>query len=135
MRPHAHHDIELPSGPDAPRTARGALDRWLEGLVSAPAAEDIRLAATELVTNAVRHAGLGPQDTIGLTMHVLGDVVRVEVKQPTPVANVRLIAASDRSASGGYGLALVDAATDRWGVEAGPPACVWFEIGRTDGRG
>ena len=30
---------------------------------------------------------------------------------------------------GGYGLFLVERASDRWGVEAGPPASVWFEVG------
>jgi anti-sigma regulatory factor (Ser/Thr protein kinase) len=133
VRRHAHHEIELPSRPTSARIARAALDAWLDGLVNHPVAENIQLAATELITNAIRHATLGPRDMIRLTVHLLDDVVRVEVTQPTQASDVILIAASDQPGSGGYGLALVDAATDRWGVEVGPPGCVWFEIAGSDG--
>jgi anti-sigma regulatory factor (Ser/Thr protein kinase) len=131
VRRHAHHEIELPPRPTSPRVARAVLEGWLDGLVSRPAAENIQLAATELVTNAIRHASLGPQDMIGLTVHLLDDVIRVEVKQATRASDVVLIAASDRPGSSGYGLALVEANTDRWGVEVGPPGCVWFETARS----
>lgn len=133
VRPHVHHEIDLSTGPEAPRLARAALDGWFDGSLSEPAAEDIRLATTELVTNAVRHAGLGPRDSIRLTVHQLGDVIRVEVGQPGSVTGVRLVAASERPSSGGYGLALVDAVADRWGVEVGPPGCVWFEVAPAEG--
>jgi hypothetical protein len=32
-------------------------------------------------------------------------------------------------AAGGWGLLLVGAIADSWGVEAGERTCVWFEIG------
>jgi anti-sigma regulatory factor (Ser/Thr protein kinase) len=135
VSPHAHETMDLSTGPEAPRTARAALEHWLEGLVSRSLAEDVRLAATELVTNAIRHGDLRPHDRVRMTMHLLGGVVRVEVLQPTPAQGVRVFPPSERPASGGFGLALVEATTDRWGVEAGPPGCVWFEVARSDGRG
>ena len=49
-------DVELPSTPSAPARARGALDQ-LGDRISAERMRDVRLLVSELVTNAVRHAG------------------------------------------------------------------------------
>jgi anti-sigma regulatory factor (Ser/Thr protein kinase) len=123
-------DIELPARPQAPRLARLALDGWLNRTVGPPRADDVRLAAVEIVSNAVRHAGLGGNETVRLSTAVDDRAIRVEVEQSTPAADVRIVPEPERAVGGGFGLVLVDRIADRWGAECGPPGRVWFEIDR-----
>ena len=120
----------LPVTPDAPRAARDALDGWSSALLGSERAADARLVTSELVTNAVRHAGLSSGDTIHLSFRLEPPSLSVRVQQSTSAAGARLVEGNDRI-EGGFGLALVAGLTTRWGVEAGPPGCVWFEM---DGR-
>ena len=120
---------ELPATPAAGRLAREALDGWLGAIVGEPTAEQVRLAATELVTNAVRHGGLGRTDTIVLSCVTMDDVVRVGVEQASSAARAHLVPSEERSPSGGgFGLRIVDGLSCRWGVDDGPPGRVWCEV-------
>jgi hypothetical protein len=89
---------------------------------------DVLLLVTELVTNAVRHAGVGPEQPVRVGLRRLPQRVRVEVTDPGGgFARVHPRANGDES--GGWGLLLVDRIADRWG--AWPTAsgtCVWFEV-------
>jgi anti-sigma regulatory factor (Ser/Thr protein kinase) len=123
-------DIELPARPQASRLARLALDGWLNRTVGPSRADDVRLAAVEIVSNAIRHAGLRADETVRLSTAVDDGSVRVEVEQPTPAADVRIVPEPERAVGGGFGLVLVDRIADRWGAERGPPGRVWFEIDR-----
>jgi anti-sigma regulatory factor (Ser/Thr protein kinase) len=106
--------------------AREALDGWLSERVENETAHAIRLATTELVSNAVRHGGLEPEDLIVLSGSV-ADVVRIEVEQPSAVREARVQLPGD-PADHGMGLRIVDNLAKRWGSEEGPPGVVWFEI-------
>ena len=55
---------EFRASPAVGRLTRQALDGWLSDLVGEETAAAARLAACELVDNAVRHGGLSEQDTI-----------------------------------------------------------------------
>ena len=86
-------DVELPSTPSAPARARGALDQ-LGDRISAERMRDVRLLVSELVTNAVRHAG--------------GEAVRLVVamkgsspadRGPRPRQRLRAQGAAGRSAA------------------------------------
>ena len=105
------------------RAAVGALD----GLADAAILDDVRLLLSELVTNAVRHSGAPAGAKVGLRVSVTHGRVRAEVTdtgrgfEPAPRDLPRLEA-------GGWGLHLVDRLADRWGVDRGEPARVWFEI-------
>src|SRR6267378_8662454 len=74
---------KLPASPESAREARVAL-----GKVAAhvPAAEfdDLRLLVTELVTNSLRHGGLGAGDAIHLVVQIEPETLRVEVHDPGP---------------------------------------------------
>jgi anti-sigma regulatory factor (Ser/Thr protein kinase) len=87
---------------------------------------NLRLLVTELVGNSVRHAGLTAGDRITVDFDVDHSRVRVVVSDPGPgVTELEPV----RPGTSGYGLFLVDALADRWGVEAGSPqSSVWFEI-------
>jgi anti-sigma regulatory factor (Ser/Thr protein kinase) len=77
--------------------------------------EDVRLLVTELVTNAVKHAGLRRDETIDLV--VLARPTRVEalVRYPEHVGFAPTLPPEPREASR-WGLFLVDRISDRWSV-------------------
>jgi anti-sigma regulatory factor (Ser/Thr protein kinase) len=116
-------DVELPSTSAAPARARGALD----GIASRLAPDrlrDVRLLVSELVTNAVRHAG---GDAVRLIVALRGGVLRVEVIDPGSGFEVR-DAPDDPLRASGWGLVLVAELADRWGVDETPRTRVWFEM-------
>jgi anti-sigma regulatory factor (Ser/Thr protein kinase) len=85
-----------------------------------------QLLVSELVTNAVRHAG---GDGVLVRATLQADLLRVEVHDSSPSVPGPVSPAPE-SAEGGRGLLLVDALADRWGVEqvtAGKRT--WFELG------
>lgn len=118
-------DLQLVSEPEAPGQARDAIAP-LSGRVDERTLDDLRLVVSELVTNAVLHA---PGEPISLRVDVDTDgVVRGEVSDHGE-GGVRLRPTSLREA-GGYGLGIVDALADRWGVRDGSSR-VWFELAGT----
>jgi anti-sigma regulatory factor (Ser/Thr protein kinase) len=123
-------DVELESSPEAAAVARTALDR-LGTHVPPGRLRDLRLLVSELVTNAVRHAGLGRGERIRLVVTARDRHVRVEVHDPGRGFSPRA-PRPDPARASGWGLYLVDELADRWGVDgAGAGTLVWFEL---DGR-
>lgn len=119
--------FELNGGVDAPLEARRAL---LAGEGSIPAAirEDILLLTTELVTNAVRHGGVGPKQSLSTEVRLWPGRVRVDVTDPGPT-HCDFSARSGEGGEGGWGLYLVDQIAHRWGVQRTPFSTkVWFEL-------
>jgi anti-sigma regulatory factor (Ser/Thr protein kinase) len=111
----------------APAHARRAIER-LRDRIDPEIAPQVTLLVSELVTNAVKY---GRDDDITLRIEFDDSSrLRVEVVDHgegfVPVAR-------DRPATdvGGWGLHLVQALSDRWGVCEGL-ARVWFEIDRRD---
>src|SRR6476659_1224283 len=76
--------FELTSGLDAPRRARVLARELLGDRLDGRRRNDLLVLVTELVTNAVRHAGLGPEDVIILHLAAAHGVVRIEVCDPGP---------------------------------------------------
>ena len=116
-------DVELPSTSAAPARARGALER-LAGKLPPARMRDLRLLVSELVTNAVRHAG---GDAVRLVVAHGRGVLRVEVHDPGRGFKVTAPSADPRRSSG-WGLVLVEELADRWGVDQSPGTRVWFEM-------
>ncbi|MBI4261539.1 MAG: ATP-binding protein [Actinobacteria bacterium] len=125
-------DLRLPGGPRAASAARGALDR-LRGEMDAETFDNLRLLVSELVTNSIRHSGLGRGDEIVLEVSLSGNGVRVEVCDPGPgfPARARVPTLGQTS---GWGLFLVEQIAERWGVRANERTCVWFELTRSRSR-
>ena len=126
--PRRAQKLGLNGGIDAGRTARSALAGLLGG-VEPPLYEDVRLLVTELVTNCVRHAGVGPDGRLELLVSVSSETLRVEVRDSGPGFEPQPRAPHNASDSG-WGLVLVDRLADRWGVAGEASTRVWFEIDR-----
>ena len=134
--PAAHHAIPgapnnvsrvLPARPEAPSEAR----RALVGVpLPATARADLALLVTELVTNALHHAGLANDDRIGVSLINGAGRARLAVHDGGPGFTPGLAGSNDdASVAGGFGLALVDALSNAWGVRSGTDGCtVWCEV-------
>jgi anti-sigma regulatory factor (Ser/Thr protein kinase) len=124
--------LQLPRELESAAQARHAVDELalpeeLEG--------DVRLLVSELVTNSLRHAALGPEDAIALNVDIDTGLVRVEVSDRGPHFAFEG-RADDPDTVEGWGLYLVATLADRWGIERVPDGggnCVWFELDRSEG--
>ena len=123
----AYERIELPGGLSAPRRARTLARAVLGPLVDDRRRNDLLVLVTELVTNAVRHAGIDADGSVVVHFAAAAEVVRVEVCDGGPGFEP-VIRAPD--AAGGFGMPLLRALSDRWGVAVDDGTCVWFEIDR-----
>lgn len=113
--------------------ARSALDQLIPPSALDGRSDDARVVISELVTNAIRHGHLRPdQDVLRLIIEVDDDHVRVEIEQSTAAGGVRIVnpRPDDPESVGGFGLRLTDALADEWGHEPGPPGIVWVEFRR-----
>jgi anti-sigma regulatory factor (Ser/Thr protein kinase) len=113
--------LRLPGDARAAAAARRALEPAIKTLPERRRA-DVRLLATELVSNAFRH-GAPP---ISLTVEIARTHLRIEVADS---GGGRPQRSPNPGADGGWGLLLVEAASDRWGVADGSTS-VWFEVDR-----
>jgi anti-sigma regulatory factor (Ser/Thr protein kinase) len=123
--------FELAGGPYAVTASRLAL-AGLEDRLDPNVLFDIRLLVSELVTNCVKHAAVGPEDSIVLTVDIQDHHVRVSVADQGPGFEPPQKPVSEEAAEAGsgWGLFLVDQLSDGWGVERQGGATVWFELGR-----
>ncbi|MEV8564530.1 ATP-binding protein [Streptomyces sp. NPDC051322] len=113
-------------GEHSARHLRRILRLYLTGWGLLEVADAAELALTELIANVVRHVPGRRCQTLIFPLHAGG--VRVEVADGCP--QLPRAVAGDELGEGGRGLLLVDAVTDRWGVEERPDGCgktVWFE--------
>jgi GAF domain-containing protein/anti-sigma regulatory factor (Ser/Thr protein kinase) len=92
---------------------------------------DLRLLATELVANAVRHTGVA-DGSLALRVRMTGDVVHLSVADDGPGFEVPERPLVAPEGPGGWGLYLVDQCAARWGTERGDRHLVWFELERRD---
>jgi GAF domain-containing protein/anti-sigma regulatory factor (Ser/Thr protein kinase) len=106
---------------EAVRAAGGDLDGRL--------ADDLRLLAHELVSNAVRHAGV-PGGTIELRVALDDDVVRVTVLDAGAGFEAPASPVGAPAGPGGWGLYLVDERASRWGSRNEGVHEVWLEVDR-----
>ncbi len=120
------YKTELRGGRDAPAAARARLREQLAGRVSQDDLDDVVVLASELVTNAVRHAGADRDDTVVVHLALAFDVLRVEVCDHGPGFEPPAVL-RQRAQGGGNGLILVERLSSSWGVCSDDGTCVWFE--------
>ena len=112
--------VELEPVPESVRRARRALT---QGGLDTDLDHTVSLLASEVVTNAVRHAAEAGPITLAATLDE--GYARVEVLDRGPGFDPDV-----RRATAGFGLRLLDKLATRWGVERGSGTLVWFEVDR-----
>ena len=120
---------QLPPDPRSARTARrmsaAAIAEW--GLDELN--DDVALLITELVSNAVRHAGTD----VSVSVALCPTGVRVEVGDDQPEVPGEIGPAGEM-AEGGRGLEIVAKLASRWGVATRAPGkTIWFEVDKPEG--
>ena len=122
----------LAAEPQSAGSARRFVESTLEDWDCADSLEVVKLLVSELVTNAVLHAGSDAEVVVQLTPSVL----HVEVLDQSPVMPVLRRPGEDDTS--GRGLALVDNFATAWGTRRlAHGKSVWFDVPRSmagDGR-
>ena len=91
--------------------------------------EQLALVVTELVSNAVLHAGAAVGEPVRLQARLRSGRVRIEVRDGGAGFEASTRISPDPLAVGGRGLSIVAALSDAWGVRRGPSGCtVWCEV-------
>lgn len=121
----ARASFSVGGGPQVAADARSAIESLRPRLGEALTG-DLMLLVSELVTNSYRHSGAS-REAIGVEVAIAPDRVRCEVTDEGDGFRAEPVPADQRG-KGGWGLYIVDRLSDRWGVFAGPPTRVWFEI-------
>jgi anti-sigma regulatory factor (Ser/Thr protein kinase) len=129
LTPGVNDDVSytLAARPEAAAEAR----RALVGLAfSEITRENIALLVSELVTNAVRHAGIPAGDPIQLELVHGADCVRLSVHDGGSGFPVPAYDPHAPFAAGGRGLLIVAALSRAWGVDSGADdgCTVWCEM-------
>ncbi len=88
----------------------------LGGQLACARAGDAALIVSELVTNSVLHAKVGPGQTLTVRCATLEDRLRIAVTDPGSSLEPHLRPSDDRN-PGGYGLKIVDELASAWGIE------------------
>jgi anti-sigma regulatory factor (Ser/Thr protein kinase) len=130
MRPitdlHLLTETQLPPTLSAPSLARAQI-RGLGTRLPPSMVDDVLLLANELVTNALRHGPAGRP----ILLRILGGTrLRIEVgdagRWHAPPVHMP---EPDLGATDGWGLPIVDALADGWGVTTSPDSTVaWAEV-------
>jgi anti-sigma regulatory factor (Ser/Thr protein kinase) len=124
--PAAHRRrLHLPATPTAAGRARAVVARTLTDWGLEDLLFPVELVTSELVSNAVRHAGTEADLLLGLGP----GGVRVAVRDGEPSAPILPAGPSDVPREGGRGILLVSALAQRWGVLTGShDKIVWAEV-------
>lgn len=129
-------EAAIPHDRSGPRIARRQIQGALGGRVEPELLADVLLVASELVGNSVIHGRPGPDGRLALRVAMSPRTIRLEaVDGGRRLTRPRPSFRSPERATGGRGLRLVDALSDRWGVRSGRPTIVWAELDvEPDGR-
>src|SRR5919112_3800395 len=118
--------LALEPRPESARLARRALAS--HGLHE-DVEHTVTLLATEIVGNAVRHAGLRGDQRIVFFARLANDYARVEVADQGGGFDPQMVETE------GFGLRLLSKLANDWGVDCTDRGCkVWFEVDRRSGR-
>ena len=128
LRARAAHDLaltrdpfrtsrtQLEPCPQAPLLARRAVDALLDDQAATRFAFSLRLVASELVNNAVRHGS--SRDPIHLELKLYRDRVELQVENSGSRLSIKSLRA--KRPQTGRGLDIIDALADAWSINAGP---------------
>jgi anti-sigma regulatory factor (Ser/Thr protein kinase) len=105
--------IQLAGIRESVSRARSEVRGWLGD--DHPAIDDVVLAVSELVTNALRHTAASPYDLIGVTLAATDEMIYLDVRDPGSAfsgPHIRL----EPDAEDGRGLLIIREISEDWGV-------------------
>src|SRR5437773_3503843 len=108
-------ELDVRAAPLAVSEVRSALGQLP---LAPPVLDDLRLLTSELLTNSIRHAGLGPLDAVRVLVRAFRGRLRVDVIDRARHLSPRRLAGAirpDPEAESGWGLYLVECLSSRWG--------------------
>jgi serine/threonine-protein kinase RsbW len=122
-------DVSLPLDVRAPGAARLVVTACLRDRVAASVIGDAQLVVSELVSNSVRHSRTGAAGVVIVRVAVTDTIVRLEVADAGR-GGVIAPRPADLKGGGGLGLNVVEALSERWGVEriAAGGTRVWAQL-------
>jgi anti-sigma regulatory factor (Ser/Thr protein kinase) len=109
----------------APRRAREAL-RTVAAIDLVRS--DAILVASELVSNAVMHAGCEPGEAIEFVVEMRSNAVRLAITDRGCSENTPTVRGPEYRGPGGLGLRIVETLAHRWGVERRIGTLVWADL-------
>ena len=115
----------------APGAARRVVADCLGDRVVSSVFDNAQLLVSELVTNSVRHSGVPAGAELIVSVDLTPGMVRLDVEDPGRGGTVAPHR-PDSQAGGGFGLNLVQALSERWGMErvAEGGTRVWAQLAR-----
>ena len=122
-------EVRLPLDVRAPARARMLVAECLWGRVAGSLLERAQLVVSELVSNSVCHSGASAGAVVVVRVQRTGTLVRVEVQDPGHAGAIAPPSA-DLERGRGFGLNLVQALSERWGLErvAAGGTRVWAQL-------
>lgn len=104
---------EIPVDTRAPRMARRVVGALLDGWQLESLSDDAQLVVSELVSNAVEHAGGAESFELEIVCHT--DVLRISLADGSSIRPV--VQELDHDRPRGRGMRLVEMLTDGWGAD------------------
>jgi anti-sigma regulatory factor (Ser/Thr protein kinase) len=112
---HGSISMRIRGGLDAPNRARRSVLSQLATDIPQTTASDVAVVVSELVTNSVLHANVGPGLTLTVVVVMVDDRLRISVIDPGSRLEPRILP-PDPQRVGGIGLFLVNELSEAWGV-------------------
>jgi anti-sigma regulatory factor (Ser/Thr protein kinase) len=113
--PRGSISLRIRGGMDAPGRARRSVLSQLGSHIAQTTASDVALVVSELVTNSVLHANVGPRGTLTVELTRLDGRLRISVIDPGSRLEPRILP-PDHDRVGGMGLFIVNELSEAWGV-------------------
>jgi anti-sigma regulatory factor (Ser/Thr protein kinase) len=108
----------------APGAIRASLEARYATTMDRSLLDDVKVMASEMTSNAIRHSGRPDGDPLSISASVTDGVLHVEVgDQGHGVATLK-----PRSLDPPSGLGYLEILSDRWSSRQNTSFCVWFEI-------
>ena len=120
-------EFQLPFSKEAPAIGRRIVEEHLVPLLPEERGEELRLMASELVSNAVRHGEPLPDGTLRLLLDRDTDAIRVAVAD----GGTHLVADEltfEQNEDRHLGLYILDNHADAWGFSLDGVKAVWFKV-------
>ncbi len=123
------HEFKLavPAHPQSLRIVRRAV-QGLQEVYGDEIVNRLAVIYSELVTNAIRHAGIRRTDTLAVELEIGPDRILGRVVDPGRGFDAATIPPRRPGQEGGFGLRIVDRLAARWGVRRNGRTEVRFEL-------